>query len=115
MTNQITNLVTQLTVALPLILTILGVIAFLVSIVVQVTKEIKCIQAIPTKTWTLVVSMVICTAIYFIASNIASYEVTWYYILCIIIASFPVSYISTYGWDTFNQLWQRLKFNQGGK
>jgi hypothetical protein len=109
MTDQITKLVTQLTVALPLILAILGIAAFIVSIVVQMTKEIKYIQKIPTKTWTIVVSIIICNALYLIGSNIAQYTVTWYYVLCIIISSFPVSFICTYGWDTFNELWKRFK------
>lgn len=99
--NEIFNLV-------PLIVAVLCAMAFIVSVIVQVTKEVWVIQRIPTKTWTLIVSIVICPIVYLAYIAYINMQFTWYYLIAIIISGFPVSYIATYGWDSFNDLWKRF-------
>jgi hypothetical protein len=94
---------------IPLIVSILCVMAFIVSVIVQVTKEVWLFQKIPTKTWTLIVSIVICPITYLAYIAYINMQLTWYYLIAIIISGFPVSYIATYGWDSFNDLWKRFK------
>jgi ABC-type multidrug transport system fused ATPase/permease subunit len=94
---------------IPLIVAVLCAMAFIVSVIVQVTKEVWVIQKVPTKTWTLIVSIVICPIAYLVYIAYINMQFTWYCLIAIIISGFPVSYIATYGWDSFNDLWKRFK------
>lgn len=102
-----TNLVMeQIAAYLPLVL---GVAAFVVSAIVELTKDLGILKKLPTKTWAIVVSLVVCVSAYFAYAGYKGLSVVWYEVFTTIVASFLVAYISTYGWDTFNQLWTRFK------
>jgi hypothetical protein len=94
---------------LPIILTVLGAMAFIVSIIVQVTKEVWLIKRLPTKIWTLIVSVILCNVIYMAYISYVGTTIRFHYLIAIIISGFPVSYIATYGWDSFNELYKRFK------
>lgn len=86
----------------------LGVImalSFFVNIAVQVTKAF---MPIPTRIWTVIVSIL--TMVIFICVGI-SYEwfkATWGNVLLSFAGSFIIAYISMYGFDTFKGLWKRF-------
>jgi len=94
---------------LPFILTALGLLAFVVSLVVEVTKELPGIINVPTKLWTMIVSLVISLLLYFAVASYFVWAITWYFVFAVIIASFMVSFIATYGWESFNELYNRFK------
>jgi hypothetical protein len=99
----------QLTTLLPIIATVFGIAAIVVSVVVDVTKEIGFIKKIPTKTWTIIVAIILCVPAYIAYAANTGSRITWYFVLASIIASFGVAYIASYGWDTFDELVKRFK------
>ncbi|MDF2841766.1 MAG: ribonuclease [Herbinix sp.] len=100
--NELSNL-------LPAIATVFGIAAFIVSFIVELTKEVWLIKKIPTKTWTMIVSIVLCIPAYFAYATYAKIAIEWYHIFAVFVASLAISYITTHGWDTFNELWKRFK------
>ena len=80
--------------------------AFLTNIIVQLTKGII---PIPTKLWCIMVSVCICLCSYFSSFANGKCEINFSDAILIIGASFIVSYVAMYGFDTLKELWQRFK------
>lgn len=62
------------------IIGILGALAFMVVIMVELTKELPLVKKVPTKLWTIIVSMVVCIAAVIIYFAITAAPLYWYYI-----------------------------------
>lgn len=94
------------------LLGILTVLAFIVNIIVQLTKELV---PMPTKLWTIIVSIVvtvICT--YIVGGCYEFIEFTPATVLLSIVGAFIVAYVAMYGFDTFKELWEKFKKGGGG-
>lgn len=87
---------------------ILGIIAFIVSAIVEVTKKVKPFSLMPTQLWCMIVSVVVCVTAYFGYCAYSTTSIMWYFVVCAVIASFIVSYIAMYGWDTLRTLYDRF-------
>ena len=88
---------------------VLGALVFLTTLIVEVTKNIPGIKKIPTQIWTIVIAMVVCilaVSVYYAVTGLA---LVWYVIPLAVVGAFIVAYISMFGWDTFMELWNRLK------
>lgn len=89
------------------IIGILGALAFMVAIMVELTKELPYINKIPTKLWTIILSMIVCISVvvmYFAARSILLH---WYYIALAFFGAFIVAYLAMYGWESAKELWNR--------
>ena len=104
-----TNILNEVLQLLPIILTALGLLAFVLSVIVEVTKELPGIKNIPTKLWTIILSIVLCILVYLAIASYLSWVITWYFIFSVVIASLIVAFIATYGWENFNELYNRFK------
>ena len=87
---------------------LLGFAAFLTSAIVEVTKKIKPFSLMPTQLWCMIVSFVVCVLAYFGYSAYSAIPVRWYFVACVVVASFIVAYIAMYGWDTLKTLYERF-------
>lgn len=100
-----TDLIVQFSIS---ILGMIGVLALIVTIITEMTKDIYKICNIPTKLYVIIVSMVVnimCLIIY--GDNVDSSIDASYYLLAFM-SSFVVAYISTYGWESFDELRKRF-------
>ena len=91
------------------IIGILGALAFMVVVMVELTKELPLVKKVPTKLWTIIVSMLVCIAavvIYFAFTAAPLYR---YYIALAFFGAFIVAYIAMYGWENTKDLYDRFK------
>lgn len=90
------------------IISVLGFLAFLINIIVQLIKNLKYIKDVPTDLVTIITSLIVtmgCSLTYFQMSG------THIDISCIVVplvASFPIAFISMYGFETFKKLYERF-------
>lgn len=87
----------------------LGALAFMVVIMVELTKELPFVKKVPTKLWTIIVSMVVCIAAVIIYFAITAAPLYWYYIALAFFCAFIVAYIAMYGWESTKDLYERFK------
>ena len=80
----------------------LGILAFIVNIIVQMTQEINPIKSIPTKLYTLIISIVVCFCSLLIKEATLNIQI----ICTSLIGSFIVGYIAIFGYDN---LFEELK------
>ena len=91
------------------IIGILGALAFMVVVMVELTKELPLVKKVPTKLWTIIVSMVVCIAAVIIYFAITASPLYWYYIALAFFGAFIVAYIAMYGWESTKDLNERFK------
>ena len=91
------------------ILALIGGIAFIVTIIIEVIKGTKLLERVPTQLVVIIVSILVCVIVYVAYASYAGMPITWYYIFAAFVSSFVVSYVSMYGFDTLNELYQRFK------
>ena len=89
------------------LVTIVGALAFFVSIVVQLTKDFIP-KKIPTKLYTLLVSIVVTVSSVLSVFQIKGVELKVYLIVGSIALSFVVAFIATFGWEEFKELKDRF-------
>lgn len=89
------------------IVTAIGILAFLVSLVVEVTKDFIP-KRIPTKLYTLLVSVVATLASVFSALQYGEMDIKVYHVIGGIVLSFVVTFVSTYGWEQLKELKDRF-------
>lgn len=94
------------------IIGILGALAFMVVVMVELTKELPLVKKMPTKLWTIIVSMVVCIAGIIIYFAMTAAALHWYYVALAFFAAFIVAYIAMYGWESTKDLWDRFKKNE---
>ena len=89
------------------LLGVLGVLVFFVQLVVELTKSLPKIRAVPTQLWAIIVSLIISETALFVYVAWAGVSLLWYYPVFAIFTALVISYISTYGWDSLYKLWLR--------
>ncbi len=82
-----------------MILLVAAAICTLVSIITEFTKEIGILNRIPTDLQVLVLSIIICTIVFFAYISYAKISFVWYYLVATIFAAFVIAIICTKGWD----------------
>ena len=91
------------------VLALIGGIAFIVTIIIEVIKGTKLLERVPTQLVVIIVSILVCVIGYIAYASYSGMPITWYYIFAAFVSSFVVSYVSMYGFDTLNELYQRFK------
>lgn len=91
------------------IIGILGALAFMVVVMVELTKELPLVKKVPTKLWTIIVSMLVCIAAVVIYFAFTAASLYWYYIALAFFGAFIVAYIAMYGWENAKDLYDRFK------
>lgn len=86
---------------------ILGCLVFGVNIITQMTKDLGVISKIPTKLYCLILSFVVTFITFACYVSYTNLELKLYYIISVIFASFCVSYIATYGFDSFKEIYKK--------
>lgn len=89
----------------------IGILAFLVAVIVQVIKELPCLQRIPTSVVALVVSLILCRLAVIIACQYFKIIIVWYYVVASVVAAFMVYLVATGGWERIAEIWRRTKYN----
>lgn len=103
------DILNQLTLDLVYFLGLLGLFAFCVELITQLTKDLPLIRKMPTRLYVLIVSVTLCVMAVFIFAAWLGITVLWYYVVLAVFASFIVAYISIFGWEVFNELYERYK------
>lgn len=93
------------------ILALIGGLAFIVTVIIEVIKNIKLLEKVPTQLVVIIVSMLVCVIGYLAYASYSGIAITWYYVFAAFISSFVVSYVSMYGFDTLKELYDRFKTN----
>ena len=91
-----------------MILLVAAAICTLVSIITEFTKEIGILNRIPTDLQVLVLSIIICTIVFFAYISYAKSSFVWYYLVATIFAAFVIAIICTKGWDYLIGIWKRF-------
>lgn len=91
-----------------MILLVVAAICTLVSIITEFTKEIGILNRIPTDLQVLVLSIIICTIVFFAYISYAKIGFVWYYLVATIFAAFVIAIICTKGWDYLISIWKRF-------
>lgn len=91
-----------------MILLVAAAICTLVSIITEFTKEIGILNRIPTDLQVLVLSIIICTIVFFAYISYAKISFVWYYLVATIFAAFVIASICTKGWDYLIGIWKRF-------
>ena len=91
-----------------MILLVAAAICTLVSIITEFTKEIGILNRIPTDLQVLVLSIIICTIVFFAYISYAKISFVWYYLVATIFAAFVIAIICTKCWDYLIGIWKRL-------
>ena len=91
-----------------MILLVAAAICTLVSIITEFTKEIGILNRIPTDLQVLVLSIIICTIVFFAYISYAKISFVWYYLVATIFAAFVIALICTKGWDSLIGIWKRF-------
>lgn len=94
------------------ILAAIGGLAFLVAVVVQVIKELPWLNQIQTSVVALVVSVIVCVFVMYVAGQYFRIVIYWYYWPGAIIAAFIVYLVATGGWERITGIWERTKYNR---
>ena len=92
---------------------VLSLLAFIVNIVVELIKDLAPFKQTPTKFVAILTSFIVCvlaSILYVSYANVTIFPLVL--IPTVLLATFPVAYISMYGFDTFKELYN--KFNKGG-
>lgn len=92
-----------------LLLAIIGILAFLVSVITEVTKNLSVLVKIPTDLQVIVLSIMLCEALYLTYVSYMSMTAKWYYIVVCLVAAFIVAFVAMYGWDKLTTLYSRFK------
>lgn len=93
-------------------LLVVGVLAFLVSVFVQVIKELPWLQQIQTSVVALVMSVIVCVFVMYVACQYFKIVIFWYYWPGAVIAAFIVYLVATGGWERVTDIWKRTKYNR---
>ena len=91
-----------------MILLVAAAICTLVSIITEFTKEIGILNRIPTDLQVLVLSIIICTIVFFAYISYAKISFVWYYLVATIFAAFVIAIICIKGWDYLIGIWKRF-------
>ena len=91
-----------------MILLVAAAICTLVSIITEFTKEIGILNRIPTDLQVLVLSIIICTIVFFAYISYAKISFVWYYLVATIFAAFVIAIICTKGSDYLIGIWKRF-------
>ncbi len=89
-----------------------GGLAFLVAVIVQVIKELPCLNQIQTSVVALAVSMILCPLVVIIVCQCLKIVIVWYYVFASFIAAFIVYLVATGGWERVTAIWKRTKYNR---
>lgn len=90
------------------IIGVLGALAFMVSLITELLKDMPGIKKLPTKTFVILVSLVVTVTALLIYVAYAHVMLLWYYVALAVFAAFVVAYIAMYGWDTLKELKDRF-------
>lgn len=94
------------------ILAAIGGLAFLVAVMVQVIKELPWLNQIQTSVVALVVSVIVCVFVMYVACQYFRIAIFWYYWPGAVIAAFIVYLVATGGWERITGIWERTKYNR---
>lgn len=94
---------------LPIAMLIVGILAFIVSVIVEVTKNLPGLKAIPTDLEVIVLSIVLTLVAFFAYMSYMQLAIVWYYVVGAFIAGLFVAFIAMYGWTKLTELYDRFK------
>ena len=90
----------------------IGGLAFVVAVIVQVIKELLCLNQIQTSVVALAVSVLVCVLLMIAACQHFGLVIFWYYWPGTVIAAFIVYLVATGGWERITGIWKRTKYNR---
>ncbi len=93
-------------------LMVVGALAFVTAVVVQVIKELPWLNQIQTSVVALVVSVIVCVFVMYVACQYFKIVIFWYYWPGAVIAAFIVYLVATGGWERVTGIWERTKYNR---
>lgn len=99
----------QLTQYAAVMLGIMGALAFVINIIVEMTKELPFIKKMPTKAYTMLVSIVVCEVALIIYFAVNGMALLWYYLVAVFFGAFIIAYLALFGWDALSDVYKRYK------
>ncbi|MBS6516960.1 MAG: hypothetical protein KH353_02000 [Clostridium sp.] len=92
------------------ILISIGLMAFLVSAVTQVIKSWPGLSGLPTSAVVIVLSLVLCPAVFAAVMTWLSLPIKWYMVFACILAAFIVALVAMDGWERLKEIWERTRY-----
>jgi hypothetical protein len=112
MTEILTQLgIENVTAVLAAVMAFIGICAFLTSLVTEGLKNVKKIDALPTKLVCYIVAVVITTPVFLALMAFMDQVVEWYMVFASFLTSFVVAKVATSGWDDVTELAKRMLRN----
>ena len=87
----------------------IGCMAFLVSVITQVIKAWPGLDSIPTSAVVIVLSLILCPAVFAAVMTYLAQAIEWYMIFACILAAFVVALVAMDGWERVSEIWNRTK------
>ncbi len=91
------------------IMFMIGLCIFMVSMFTELFKDIPPLNTIHTKYVAIVLSMIVTNIMWYACIDYYDAKFVWYTIFIGIGMALCVAYIAMYGWDKFNELWNKSK------
>lgn len=93
---------------LAVVVAFIGVCAFVTALIVELTKAVERINALPTKLVCYVVALPVTILTFLAMMAWMSLVIEWYMVFAAFLASFVVAKVSMSGWDDVTELYKRM-------
>lgn len=93
---------------LAVVVAFIGVCAFVTALIVELTKAVERINALPTKLVCYVVALPVTILTFLAVMSAMSLVIEWYMVFAAFLASFVVAKVSMSGWDDVTELYKRM-------
>lgn len=88
----------------------MAIMLFLVAATTMIVEVVKrLLPRIPTDLVVFFVAIALTILAMYIAADVLSITVMWYYCIGAVTMGFGVAYAAMFGWEKFNALWSRLR------
>ena len=91
----------------------IGGMAFLVSVITQVIKAWPGLETIPTSAVVIVLSLVLCPAVFIAVMAYLAQPIEWYMVFACVLAAFIVALVAMDGWERISEIWSRTRSESG--
>lgn len=87
----------------------IAIVAIVVSVIVELTKNTKPLDKIPTELEVIVLSVAGAVLAIFVLSSIYNFTILWYYIVGAVIVGLFSAYVTMFGWEKLITIVNKFK------
>lgn len=101
--------ITDLPALLSFLLVVAGILSTVVQVITELTKGIGPLKRVSTELQVILTSLVLTPATVLALLQYYGIAVEWFMVFASFIAAFVIAYVSMYGWEKLNGIYQRMK------